>query len=570
MVRSKWVVVIVAMCMLAAASMVAAEPAEMPLVLVAEGDWWGVTDLATDGHYLYATTVDGQTSAGSWYASLRVLDVSSPTAPVEIGRASCPMLPLGITISGPNAAVSLFYTSQPDGEDNYGFGHVDLSIPTDPQWAPGYWGAERSLLPSTFAMDGKLFAIVRQRTTGAPDPADVLVFPADGIGERAWTEDVCNGIVESVTAIGDNLWMMELRSSGGFLNAISLTEAYDLFPSEPAYPWVATTLSSTPARGGALAAKGTVLYAVSLGDWDGSSFPCALDVWNVGNPEAPSALASLDLGPVSGGKCGLAVSGDFLVASLGENGLSLLDISAPTAPALLAQYTPDGAEINDAVLIAPYIYACCTTLIGGDLAAASTEEPKPSDLVRFRALSAFPDMPLTHWAQDEVWRCSRAGVVNGYPDGNYQPAVAVDRGQMAVYVARALAGNEGSVPLFSGESTFSDVPGNFWALKHIEYAVAENVVGGYSDGTYQPAWLVDRGQMAVYVARARGWVGIADDMTTAPEVFPDVPGGYWAGTAVQACVENGVVRGYDDGYYYPANVVTRDQMAVYVARAFGL
>jgi hypothetical protein len=31
-----------------------------------------------------------------------------------------------------------------------------------------------------------------------------------------------------------------------------------------------------------------------------------------------------------------------------------------------------------------------------------------------------------------------------------------------------------------------------------------------------------------------------------------------------------VVQGYDDGYYHPEVMVTRDQMAVYVARAFDL
>jgi hypothetical protein len=31
-----------------------------------------------------------------------------------------------------------------------------------------------------------------------------------------------------------------------------------------------------------------------------------------------------------------------------------------------------------------------------------------------------------------------------------------------------------------------------------------------------------------------------------------------------------VVEGYADGRYYPANLVTRDQMAVYIARAFEL
>ena len=109
-----------------------------------------------------------------------------------------------------------------------------------------------------------------------------------------------------------------------------------------------------------------------------------------------------------------------------------------------------------------------------------------------------------------------------------------------------------------------------WSTRSIRTSVAHDVVAGYDDGLYHPEDEVDRGQMAVYVARAKGWVAIDDDMTTAPEVFPDVPAGFWAGTAIETCVENDVVRGYDDGYYRPEATVTRDQMAVYVARAFGL
>jgi hypothetical protein len=61
--------------------------------------------------------------------------------------------------------------------------------------------------------------------------------------------------------------------------------------------------------------------------------------------------------------------------------------------------------------------------------------------------------------------------------------------------------------------------------------------------------------------------------------FPDVPNtGYgddgtepfWAYKHVEYCYENEVVRGYDDGLYQPDWYVTRDQMAVYIARAFGL
>jgi hypothetical protein len=43
---------------------------------------------------------------------------------------------------------------------------------------------------------------------------------------------------------------------------------------------------------------------------------------------------------------------------------------------------------------------------------------------------------------------------------------------------------------------------------------------------------------------------------------------FWAYKHVEYCVENGVVQGYEDGCYHPEYVVTRDQMAVYVARAF--
>jgi hypothetical protein len=55
-----------------------------------------------------------------------------------------------------------------------------------------------------------------------------------------------------------------------------------------------------------------------------------------------------------------------------------------------------------------------------------------------------------------------------------------------------------------------------------------------------------------------------------PQNFPDVPSDHWAYTYVEYCVEHDVVAGYPEGDYKPSNVVTRDQMAVYVVRAFDL
>jgi len=186
----------------------------------------------------------------------------------------------------------------------------------------------------------------------------------------------------------------------------------------------------------------------------------------------------------------------------------------------------------------------------------------------------FSDVPPGHWACAEIGACVNAGIVQGYSDGTYQPAVYVSRDQMAVYISRALAGGESNVPEFTGTPSFTDVPLTWWALKHIEYAVANNVVQGYQDNTYHPEDIVDRAQMAVYVARAmvapQGDAAFDTYIPVAPRNFPDVPSDSWGYKQIEYCVEHGVVQGYDDNLYHPEREVTRAQMAVYVCRAFGL
>jgi hypothetical protein len=184
--------------------------------------------------------------------------------------------------------------------------------------------------------------------------------------------------------------------------------------------------------------------------------------------------------------------------------------------------------------------------------------------------SPFPDVPFDHWAWESVLACTESAIVAGYPDGLYHPTDSVTRDQMAVFISRAHAGGDDNIPAGPAEPTFNDVLDDYWAYKQIEYCLANGIVEGYDPTSYAPSLPVLRDQMAVFIARTRGWVGIDDDMTTAQEVFPDVPAGYWCGTAIQACVDNGVVKGYLDGSYHPDASVTRDQMAVYITRGFRL
>jgi len=130
------------------------------------------------------------------------------------------------------------------------------------------------------------------------------------------------------------------------------------------------------------------------------------------------------------------------------------------------------------------------------------------------------------------------------------------------------------VPTGPAEPSFTDVPTDFWAFRHIEYCAnpAQDVVRGFEDGSYRPLLPVNRDAMAVYVARAIA--GGDDGVPTGPltATFSDVPTDHWAFRYIEYCADEsqGVVTGYPDGTYRPDLAVTRDQMAVYVTRAFDL
>ena len=61
------------------------------------------------------------------------------------------------------------------------------------------------------------------------------------------------------------------------------------------------------------------------------------------------------------------------------------------------------------------------------------------------------------------------------------------------------------------------------------------------------------------------WVGVANGQT-----FNDVPGDYWAFNFIEILSANGITAGCGNGNYCPDAVVTRDQMAVFLVRTFGL
>ena len=117
------------------------------------------------------------------------------------------------------------------------------------------------------------------------------------------------------------------------------------------------------------------------------------------------------------------------------------------------------------------------------------------------------------------------------------------------------------------------MPTSYWAYKQVEYLYANSVVNGYTPTTYEPTNNVTRDQVAVLITRSivtplgdGGLTGYAPPTTA---TFPDVATSFWAFKYIEYLHGQGVVNGYPDGYH-PGDNVTRDQMAVFVQRAFKL
>jgi len=182
----------------------------------------------------------------------------------------------------------------------------------------------------------------------------------------------------------------------------------------------------------------------------------------------------------------------------------------------------------------------------------------------------FHDVPSCFWAFPHIEACVSAEIVYGYGDNTYHPKYDVSRAQMAVFLSRALAGGDDNVPDGPADATFDDVPTDHWAYKYIEYCVANDIVQGFEPVTYSPTVTVSRDAMAVFISRAVA--GGDDNVPAGPDTatFDDVSTNHWAYKYIEYCAAEDIVHGYDPVTYGPTVTVSRDQMAVFICRAFDL
>ncbi len=110
------------------------------------------------------------------------------------------------------------------------------------------------------------------------------------------------------------------------------------------------------------------------------------------------------------------------------------------------------------------------------------------------------------------------------------------------------------------QTTFNDVPTNYWAQTFIQELASRDIVKGFPDGGFRPNDLVTRAQFAAMISKAMNKAPIRGGVT-----FADVDANYWAASAIQKSYTTGFLAGYPGNVFEPSQNIPRVQILVSLA-----
>ncbi|MCP3031455.1 N-acetylmuramoyl-L-alanine amidase [Halobacillus sp. A1] len=118
------------------------------------------------------------------------------------------------------------------------------------------------------------------------------------------------------------------------------------------------------------------------------------------------------------------------------------------------------------------------------------------DLNNTKRNTVFDDVDASHYGSGYIASSVDKGIINGYPNGTFQPNNTITRGEMAVLISRAF-------PLSGSQDvSFTDVSESNFFYTYINDIASANVTMGYPDGTFQPNREISREEFSLLVARS--------------------------------------------------------------------
>jgi hypothetical protein len=149
----------------------------------------------------------------------------------------------------------------------------------------------------------------------------------------------------------------------------------------------------------------------------------------------------------------------------------------------------------------------------------------------------------------------------GYPNGTFQPDGNVTRAEVAAAMSRALGLGWTTDP-----SGFSDLKATHWAAGFITLMTKEGFMTGDPDGTFRADEPMTREEAAAAFLRIAGMSPVLNPSSSS---FKDVKPMSWSAGYIEAARTAGLLAGYPDNTFRPADLLSRAEFATLASNALG-
>ncbi len=171
------------------------------------------------------------------------------------------------------------------------------------------------------------------------------------------------------------------------------------------------------------------------------------------------------------------------------------------------------------------------------------------------AFAYTDDAEIPSWADEAISELAAINVMTGNDDGSFAPNRELNRAEVSKIIVLAA-----DVAIdTTGGAHFPDVQEGDWFYDYVETMYNYGWIDGYPDGTFKPANLINRAEIAKEVVNAFE----LEEIDNGPS-FSDVDPADWFYPYVETVKAHGIMLGYGDGTFAPANTVTRAEAAVVV------
>lgn len=140
----------------------------------------------------------------------------------------------------------------------------------------------------------------------------------------------------------------------------------------------------------------------------------------------------------------------------------------------------------------------------------------------------------------------------------FEPDRGATRAEVAQVIYNLAADRTMGQPM-----TFTDVPAHHANRRAIDFVSARRIMQGYPDGTFMPDATISRAEIAAVLSNVYSLTG------TGVRTFTDMHTHPWAQNFVSLAADRGIINGFPDNTFRPAENVTRAQVVTLFSNAEG-